>query len=237
MTQTRRTSQSLAQTEDPKALHDARALLAKLLPVARGRAKEITAGNVSPVMAEMKPYATVANMLGVFIYQTADGWYADLGFRRVPQGMPGLVGNPANNPYKSRREALDGSINLISALISMEDGTVPVSDADPTERVFQLDDVYMNVRLDLVEAAGRGAAAIGITVESARTSLALLLQADFGDQKVTQARLSALDQTSTAAYVAIIAVLLANGVFRYTSKEPPVEFYEDRMATTKKPST
>ena len=107
-----------ARTHDRETRLEAARLLGRL----SARAYAMLAGGaeveLSALGAALRPYWKKRNLAGVRVYQTRDGWYAELAFKSLPDGLPPVMGTPANRPCASKAEALEQATGWLATVLA-----------------------------------------------------------------------------------------------------------------------
>lgn len=120
-------------------------MLRRLLPEAKKLAEKSSYSmETTSVVGEasLKWYRT-EHCRGVHIYQgDKGGWFADLEFTNLPDGIPAVIGTPSVAPNRTREEAVKSAISMLAMMMDTPTPTVSPQDA---KVVFALDD--MNVIL------------------------------------------------------------------------------------------
>jgi hypothetical protein len=99
--------------------------LRELLPRAQRKAAQDPGNEIewkagSPVGELAGPYLRIENVTGVHIYALFGGWYSDLLFdaAKMPRASTTAIGTPMHTPHKTRDEAEENAVNLLSMVIA-----------------------------------------------------------------------------------------------------------------------
>jgi hypothetical protein len=126
-------------------MKDGKKRLKRLLPQAMKTAKKTRLDEnykvekshmASVLVRQAKP----GNLVGIMVYRTEKGWYADLVLRNVGQGNSNVMGTPVDHPHMDKSSAEKAGLHiLITALIGWMDAKEQAK-IKPTadERVFKL---------------------------------------------------------------------------------------------------
>lgn len=206
--------------------HESRLEAARLLGRLKARARAMVMGGatveLSAIGAAMRPYWTERNLSGVYVHETAEGWYAEIEFRNVPEGLTPIMGTPTHRPCASKAEALEQAQGWLAMVIAAEAGDLE-GHGTPLpgegERAFQLDGLMIRLNARVINVAIRAATIARVSPGCAEARLHLLLATDF-PAGITEAGWSALHLNRRRLYLGWIGLLLAHGQTRFFRKAP-----------------
>ncbi|MBV8615626.1 MAG: hypothetical protein JOY66_17925 [Acetobacteraceae bacterium] len=203
-------------------IHDRETRLeaARLLGRLSARAHAMLAGGAEvelfAVGAALRPYWKKRNLAGARIYQTREGWYAELAFKTPPDGLPPVMGTPAHRPCASEAEALEQATGWLATVLAADADDVEESGPPPpgtSGRTFHLDGLLVRLEARTVAIATRAATVARVSPECAEARLHLLLAADF-PAGITEAGWDALNPDRRTLYLGWMG-LLAHGQARF----------------------
>src|SRR6476661_4921942 len=94
-----------------------RRLLQILLPRAKAKAAKDnpTYRPISALGRAQMPHLRIDNVEAVLIYQAPKGgWHGDVVLRKVPPGVPDILGSPVDNPRPTREMAVESTTALLA---------------------------------------------------------------------------------------------------------------------------
>lgn len=107
---------------DDTAFEDGKKLLEIMLPVARRKLEtdRLTIMPMSQLGQSQMSYISEGNLSSVMIYPAPmGGWHADIVLKEVPAGVPNSLGTPPNSPVKTREEAKEIAIDLLTFILKI----------------------------------------------------------------------------------------------------------------------
>lgn len=197
----------------------ARRLLKRLLPDALEAAKrddgEAIAGTA--VAEGMHSHLTLEKLDGVAIYEGEHGgWHADVVFRDMPPGVPGVMGTPVGTPLPTRQAAQDMAPVMLRYVVRLA-LTKPAAPRDP---VFEYHGGTIQIPAHILQSLyAAGFAESGYTAERAVQRVAEI-EADLFPDGFSVARYEQLTEDENRRLIAVMTMALATGVFRYPVPQP-----------------
>jgi hypothetical protein len=172
---------------------------------------------LSALGAALRPYWKKRNLAGVRVYQTRNGWYAELAFKSLPDGLPPVMGTPANRPCASKAEALEQATGWLATVLAADADDVEESGPPPpgmSARAFHLDRLLVWLEARVVAISTRTATIARVSPECAEARLHLLLATDF-PAGITETGWNALNPDRRTLYLGWMGLLLAHGQSRF----------------------
>lgn len=167
-------------------------------------------------------YLHVDRLTGVHIYQgDKGGWFFDLTFKDLPDGVPNIIGTPNMYPHETRKEAEEAAVAMLANLVA--NAHKPPESSDDAVAVFPFDDVEFKIPAKLL-AALREIPGGPPDVDSVLRRLEEVRETCAGGRHLTAEVMEELtkDQQEQIYIVAAMAVL--RGIVRFPAYEeaPPV---------------
>jgi hypothetical protein len=198
-----------ARTHDRETRLEAARLLGRL----SARAYAMLAGGaeveLSALGTALRPYWKKRNLAGVRVYQTRDGWYAELAFKSLPDGLPPVMGTPADRPCASKAEALEQATRWLATVLAADPPPPGMS-----ARAFHLDGLLVWLEARVVAISTRAATIARVSPECAEARLHLLLATDF-PAGITETGWEALNPDRRTLYLGWMGLLLVHGQARF----------------------
>ncbi|MBV9116142.1 MAG: hypothetical protein JOY63_02120 [Acetobacteraceae bacterium] len=221
-----------ARTHDRETRLEAARLLGRL----SARAYAMVAGGaeveLSALGAALRPYWKKRNLAGVRVYQTRDGWYAELAFKSLPDGLPPVMGTPADRPCASKAEALEQATGWLATVLAADADDVEESGPPPpgmSARAFHLDGLLVWLEARVVAISTRAATIARVSPECAEARLHLLLATDF-PAGITETGWDALNPDRRTLYLGWMGLLLVHGQARFARGASVTEAPRGRSA-------
>jgi hypothetical protein len=211
-------------------IRQGRRRLKRLLPGARAEARRLLRedgglrpGN--PVSQSLLEEIEERNLDALVIRSRGAGrWHADLLFRRLPPGLPTVIGTPEADPLGSEAEAAShGALILAAVVKAIEERRMAGDDRGRREiRFFELHGVSFEFPVPLIEALAAALAAapeeIAEVTAEFRTRLDRRLDRVMGGPGFDGDRWNAAEEEDRIRALADMATLLAVGVFRHPER-------------------
>lgn len=129
-------------------------MLKKLLPEAREMAEknksETSIEATSAVGAASLKWYDLEHCNGLHIYQgEKGGWFADLSFHGLPDGISRIIGTPVSMPCRTREDAVRIGISLLASIISNPKIPAEERQNDP-EIAFSFDEINLFLPSSLI---------------------------------------------------------------------------------------
>ena len=217
-----RVSVSKARGHDRESRLEAARLLGRLLACARAMLMGGVTVEPSALIMAMRPHWRERNLAGVYLRQTPAGWYAEVAFNNIPDGLAPMMGTPAHRPCASRAKALEQATGWLAMVLAADAGDLERRRAAPSKagkRAFHLDGLVVHLEARTITIATRAATIARVSPACAEARLHLLLATDF-PAGITEAGWSALHPSRRMLYMGWIGLLLAHGQTRFFRTSP-----------------
>jgi hypothetical protein len=140
---------------DNNDIRHGRRVLEELLPWARAEldklGDKVSFKLESALGQATATYVTEDNLDALLIYRAPrGGWHADVLFKKVPPGVPNVMGTPVASPCRTRSEAEEMAKRLLVTVLSIARQNKAPSPADP---VFKLYDYVFTIPPQLLPLA------------------------------------------------------------------------------------
>lgn len=148
-------------------------------------------------------------------------WYADILFRKLPAGLPTVIGTPEAVPLASEAEAKSHGAAMLSAIMkSIEERRIGSRDVTcAPSRFFDLHGFEFPFPVPLIEALAAAIAtqedAVPGAIEETMARLDARLEGMMGGEGFDEALWEEGDDGERTRVLADMALLLAMGVFRH----------------------
>lgn len=149
----------------------------------------------------------LSKVSGVHVYESGDGWNADLTFEGLPLGIPAVIGNAV--PCASRIAALESAVRQLSLCAERE--KVFQASFDTSMRWFVFDEVEVPVDPAYLPDVAARLAEKGFTAEQASERLAYLRHVIAGDGPVTGDKIEAAPPRTRERLAVACEVAMALG--------------------------
>ncbi|MER2193611.1 hypothetical protein [Methylobacterium brachiatum] len=169
-----------------------RAKAASMLRQLKVQLVDVTGAQVearSNLFAASEAYWQLSKAAGVHLYQEGGGWHADLEFKRLPPGVPRIVGTP--EPVPTRAEAVESVVEMMS-MCAQRDGITP-PDPKTGLRWFRFDDHEVPVDPEMLEHFASRVSVVAFDAAHIKKELDLLRADIAGDAPVTAEAWAAAD--------------------------------------------
>ncbi len=200
-----------------------RRLLRELLPWAKAEANKGGGLHIprSPLGRTTTAYVTHDNMDALMIYQAPlGGWHADVVLKRMPQGVPNVIGTPAGQPKRTRLEAEETGKELLVMLCAIANQNAASTEAKP-EPVFLLHGVAIRLSSQVYDIAstlmpeGAGGPNGGWDTKEIAISRIEGIVAELFPKGFSLAAANALSLQGKAELMTVLSIAALTGVFAY----------------------
>lgn len=191
-----------------------RRLLKTLLP----RARELWAESENKWAPQtglgeaVGPFLRVDNLEAIMIYQAnLGGWHSDFLLKRVPLGIPNIIGTPVEEPLPSRQAAQDRAEEMLCGIMCAE-----AQANAPAPPSFLFHGHRVDLTPELLNVIGHGYSSEQRAVEGVEEMSQRVFPNGVPDGDIV------LQGEPLADFLAILHMAVLSGVFRYPPRVPAI---------------